>query len=189
MSKTKKAAKKKKYAVPMKVVHLVHRIQKHILEEPKRFDMNTLVDRFKVNRETLQDSHLKHVVEEELKELPQCNTVACIAGWTVLLVKPNLKWNPFQANWNNHLLRSRPKADIEKIAAKELHLGAEEEIWDEDKGEYLPPERATEETMFFVENWPEPYGSKYSDADQDGDKRKCAKIAVQRLNYYLRTGK
>lgn len=52
-------------------VKLLRKVKRHILEEPKRLDMNTFVSR-----------RMSWRPEEER---PECGTVACVAGWAVLL--------------------------------------------------------------------------------------------------------
>lgn len=56
-------------------IRLLRRIQKVILEEPKRIRMGTWVT--------------KHH-EIPLEQLPACNTIACIAGWAVSLKEKRL---------------------------------------------------------------------------------------------------
>ena len=56
---------------------LLRKIQKHILAEPKRFDMTDWVMRGK-------PGSLLEAGEQEI-EVPKCGTVACIGGWACLL--------------------------------------------------------------------------------------------------------
>lgn len=50
-------------------VKLLRKVQKHILEEPRRINMNTVIS----------------YVDPSDKESPPCGTVGCIAGWTNIL--------------------------------------------------------------------------------------------------------
>lgn len=54
-------------------VRLLRKIQKHILEEPKRLDMSVLISS-KKNDLFYHDDYY-----------PSCNTVACISGWASIL--------------------------------------------------------------------------------------------------------
>lgn len=50
-------------------VGLLRKIQKHIIQEPRRLDMNVI----------------RHFVDPKGKENPPCGTVGCIAGWANVL--------------------------------------------------------------------------------------------------------
>lgn len=54
-------------------VKLLRRIKKHILEEPKRFDMQ----------------FIRHpLIGIQKAKIPACGTVCCIAGWAIKLTYP-----------------------------------------------------------------------------------------------------
>lgn len=50
-------------------VELLNRVKQHILEEPRRLDMDTI----------------KCKVDPTLEKNPPCGTVGCIAGWATIL--------------------------------------------------------------------------------------------------------
>lgn len=50
-------------------VELLRKVQKHILEEPRRLNMDVVLNK----------------VDTKIKHNPPCGTVGCIAGWTVML--------------------------------------------------------------------------------------------------------
>jgi hypothetical protein len=58
-------------------VKLLRMVKKHILEEPRRFDMGTFGSTF------ASRFHFKSVTGEALRNFPPCGTVACIAGWAI----------------------------------------------------------------------------------------------------------
>jgi len=65
-----------KYAIPVKTVKLLRRVEAHILEEPRRYDQNNIICKLKPGTEY----RAGHTV-------PPCGTVACIGGWIQLLTK------------------------------------------------------------------------------------------------------
>jgi hypothetical protein len=60
-------------------VKLLRRIQKHILEEPRRFIMRTFVIKGEPENEIWSDGF------NNRQKLPACGTAACIAGWAAIL--------------------------------------------------------------------------------------------------------
>lgn len=60
-------------------VRLLRRIQKHILEEPKRFEMEACVIRGKPGERVWTANEV----------IPACGTAACIAGWACILTDSN----------------------------------------------------------------------------------------------------
>ena len=67
-------------------VKLLRKIQKHILEEPRRFFMGDFIEKGRSGSMIPSDNGTEQVI-------PACGTVACIAGWACLfngLRKPNL---------------------------------------------------------------------------------------------------
>lgn len=57
-------------------VELLERVKAHILEEPTRFDMGDFV---------IQGEYLENFAANFGRPIPPCGTIACIAGWAVLL--------------------------------------------------------------------------------------------------------
>jgi hypothetical protein len=58
-------------------VRLLRKIQRHILEEPKRFIMGDVIVR--------EDPGVEILDDELIWKMPKCGTAACIAGWALLL--------------------------------------------------------------------------------------------------------
>ena len=66
-------------------VRLLRRIQKHILEEPKRFFMGWFIARGKPGTRRFTDMGTAWLVPTDLPgRVPPCGTAACIAGWANL---------------------------------------------------------------------------------------------------------
>lgn len=63
-------------------VRLLRRIQKHILEEPRRFFMSGLLLRIKSKAQWM---HEKQRSFDMASTPPSCGTTACIAGWALVL--------------------------------------------------------------------------------------------------------
>jgi len=176
-----KAAKKKKmkYAVPMTVVKLVEKVQKHILEEPKRFDMGILVQKFANPQLSSYES------------MPPCGTVGCIAGWVSIIdLGKKLKWKK-GSDYDSIFMAPKIDIDLMEHARKKLHLKEDWEGWGTDpKNPKGKNHKCTEKEMFDEMDWPASYQRRYSnERGGNGDKLVLAKIAVQRLDYFLRTGK
>jgi hypothetical protein len=68
-------------------VELLKKIKEHILEEPRRLHMDNFVCRVPVDS----------------PKNPPCGTVACIAGWAVILSRPEDSlesiWEDIHGNW------------------------------------------------------------------------------------------
>lgn len=58
-------------------VKLLRKVKKHILEEPSRFFMNSVIVRGAPGAKVTLDG-----IE---REIPKCGTAACIAGWACIL--------------------------------------------------------------------------------------------------------
>src|SRR4051812_1129199 len=65
-------ARTPKYAIPLPLVRLLRRVEKRILDNPRRFTMDIYV------------SDARDWYEHNPTNLPPCGTVACIAGWAML---------------------------------------------------------------------------------------------------------
>lgn len=72
-------AKKEKLAVTPEAAKKLRTVAKHILEEPLRLYMDNWV------LDVKKSSYFAEEVEDFNGALPPCGTVACIAGWTVML--------------------------------------------------------------------------------------------------------
>ena len=93
-------------------VELLRKVQKHILEEPKRFDMSTFA-------EWVMGS----------KYAPTCGTTACIAGWAVFLGKNvTLSAETVRMTWTNALGfedAARELLGINRLQAEKLFYSFE----------------------------------------------------------------
>lgn len=217
-----------KYAVPMKVVKLIQKVQAHILEEPRRFDMAVLVQQYSgYMLET--DQNLPNAD----RCYPACGTVGCIAGWSVLLsdvptknmtdivkvagkLQSNYHSDYRQGTWRRAAkLLGLAIAPAKVARALEALSSIADNYWD--TGDSFLDARGlseaevkkaatsilekygktTDHQLFLEEYWPEPFRSQYRKINVDDDaiylsnakRRKLAKIAVQRLDYFLTTGK
>lgn len=93
MATKKKVAKRKQkevFAVSKSVVTLVRRVERVILREPRKFDMDFLLMKY----------NSKEAAKRRLgRSAPPCNTVGCIAGWAVLLSdRKNIEWGRFDSD-------------------------------------------------------------------------------------------
>lgn len=59
-------------------VELLNKVKRHILENPRRLNMNYVIARKGEKEVQLHPSNFS-------RRWPSCGTVGCIAGWTVLL--------------------------------------------------------------------------------------------------------
>lgn len=69
-------------------VDLLNKVKKHFLDEPRRLRMDTWLKQGYPNQEIFS-AGISGYNEPEEYLLPQCGTVGCIAGWTVMLAYPN----------------------------------------------------------------------------------------------------
>lgn len=143
-------------------VKLLERVIAHIEEEPKRFDI-------------AQWGYKK----SKLVDGPACGTVACIAGWTLLL-------------------HARPDERAKSLRARSLKgmwtaLGL---AWDDYGGvldtdigvrvaKLLDITNTEADRLFLLTSWPEPYRSRYIDAKLDPIARGA--VAVERIRRFIRT--
>lgn len=190
---------KRKYAVKPEVVKLVRKVQNHILEEPKRFNMDDWVEHISedLSSDDLYGSSPEIVAahNKEMKKLyPACGTTACIAGWVAILSKP------LKTDKDGYLVIPKVN-DIAGFARKKLGLkdfeytlarldldGKEADALALDSPDYHGP--AFDDHIFFVNKWPQPFRSKYANESEKPkpSKLKLAKIAVARLDHFLTTG-
>lgn len=167
----------KKYAVSPKVVKLVRKVQKHILEEPKRFDMGEwgrsvnhiwkpepLFEGSSKEAKRIHKQDMKDY-KTEVSQFPACGTTACIAGWAVILE------NPKKDKEGHYVI---PSVDIPSRAAKLFEFG----------------DACYAGQLFFSDSWPQPFFTQWADEDakDNPSKKKLAKIAVARLEHYITTG-
>ena len=175
-----------KYAVPMKVVRIVKKVQKHILEEPKRLEMGSWAESLRDFKDCESDS-----TYNDMKKLfPVCGTTACIAGWVTILSNPKK---------DKHGFYILPNKDYESFARNALGLtDSDEELrrlvvfrvncYDEAYIKAYGP--GSDYAMFYHIGWPEPFKSKYiKELDKHKPSKKIlAKITAARLEHFITTG-
>ena len=135
MASQKKSSRKSKYAVPMATVRLVRKVEKCILEEPKRFDMGEAG-----NRESADE-----VKQNRL--LPSCGTVACIAGWVSIIKLGGIKKAFTKSNDGTYYYTDY---DFMDFAEKTLGLGKHG--------------LCSADDLFYEHSWPEPFCGWFADA-------------------------
>lgn len=134
-------------------VKLLRRIKRHILEEPKRFVMRLQFRRSFPGNVIFGDDYKNHVV-------PECGTVACIAGWALLLDK-------------RRIAEGDPWHNISQKASRVLGLRE----WVGDPWKH---------PLFQVEGWPKVFAGRFRKA---GLLRTRAKIAAARIDHLIKTGR
>lgn len=66
-------------------VRRLRRIVKHILEEPLRVNMTPLIHSRDPNIKSQLSDERRHLPFDHVHRWPDCGTVACIAGWEIVL--------------------------------------------------------------------------------------------------------
>ena len=124
---------------------LLRRVAKHISEEPRRFDMGYMT--------TPLDEIPK-------RRQPPCGTVACIAGWALILSK-KAKYNneEFPVDSNGNQLGAIQAAQLLQI-----------------------PNWGT--NLFYVDDWPRSFRAQYTKARTA---KRRADIAVARIEHFIKT--
>lgn len=104
-------------------VKLLKRVRRHILAEPKRLCMATGLMLKKGN---VGNTGIK------ITKMPSCGTVACIAGWAVLLSQETRKWkvrkiartltekNGREKNWTSLSYKAKTLLELTNTEAAEL---------------------------------------------------------------------
>lgn len=111
-------------------VALLRKVQRHIFEEPKRVDMEDYC-----------------YGEPHDEGGPECGTVACIAGWSVMLSR-----SPKVA-----AARARARDLLARISSAKDRSQRDEangELWDMDWGRLGQLVLGGARTLFFLDNWP-----------------------------------
>lgn len=131
-------------------VELLERVKAHILEEPKRLAMGTFAER---------------------NEEAPCGTVACIAGWSLVLEKGarmvTKKLADFgEGYYEDHFVyrNNRPIDDPHEHAKKILGLTEEEAM-----------------TLFYVEDWPDDLTVNYMAAKRPDKRALITAARIDRL--------
>lgn len=101
--------------------------------------------------------------EHRMPEIPNCGTAACTAGWAIAIVNNE---NPKQAC--ERVLESQ----VSPSYTAALHLGMDYH---------------NAKMLFFTCNWPEPFQEDYRQAMVARDFPKCAQIACDRIDHFIKT--
>jgi hypothetical protein len=127
-------------------VKLLRRIQQHILEEPRRLDMGNW-------KSTRTDGPCA----------PPCGTVACIAGWALVLSGKSIP-------------------EFENIAHDAAELIG---VQHTQSGDVNVDEDCQAGKLFLRFEWPEPFVSQFADAT---DISQRAQITANRIEHLITTG-
>ena len=98
---------------------------------------------------------------------PTCNTTACIGGWAVVLHE-----------------NSTPVAEYYKRAEVDFVFGEKVEPL---ATEFLGLDYEQKERLFYDENWPWEFESRFRDAERDKNKTLMAQIAAERIDHFIAT--
>jgi hypothetical protein len=131
-------------------VRLLRKIQKHILEEPRRFLMADVV----VKAQTQDEWSIEADDYPDMSKLmPPCKTAACIAGWANLLTGAKTE--------TQYLSYDRAVDQLGLVPGSPLASG-----WFDLS------------TLFFAPSWPEPYRTSYEKAETPAKRANvaCARI-------------
>lgn len=121
--------KTKKRVLSKDAIKWLRRVQKHVLDEPKRVDMS---DWLNIREKDMMGPQYDNY-------FPECGTVGCIGGWVAALASP----------------RPQSIADAGKYAAKKLGIKfTQQGEWD-GNGVFIPAEQGAANRLFFVEEWPQ----------------------------------
>lgn len=143
-------------------IELLQRVKQHILAEPRRLNMGTWVSTVGKTVPAFAG-----VYGRDEADLPPCGTVACVAGWAVLLSRFNGKPEEYAA-----FMRERntlfPDGLTSSIGQEELGLSPSQM-----------------ETLFYVGRWPERFRVAHGQAEENGDYQAMAQITADRIDYMI----
>lgn len=143
-------------------IELLQRVRQHILDEPRRLNMGTWVSTVGKTVPAFAG-----VYGRDEADLPPCGTVACVAGWAVLLSRFNGKPEEYAA-----FIRERPSLFPDGLTSS---------IGQEELG--LSPSQM--ETLFYVGRWPERFRVAHEQAEENGDYQAMAQITADRIDYLI----
>lgn len=129
-------------------VRLLRRVQKQILKEPRQFDM----DDYFATKRTLG------------RNVPNCGTAACIAGWAIALSHPTRKPRDVASCYYPA-----------ETAGKLLELPGCNDSYND---------HLCLNSLFLVDSWPLKFKESYNAAKTFTAK---AKIAAKRIDHYIET--
>ena len=146
-------------------------IEKQILEEPKRFNMDLVTEQ-----------HPFEAVRND-DDLPQCGTVACIAGWYAIKKSGKLV-NERLLIWDEN--SSRYKAEKFKLWIYALPPGFRGDEMDyAQKKMGLTDGEAS--ALFHTDSWPDSFRNSYNNAQCSGNRKMLARIAARRIEHFIKT--
>jgi hypothetical protein len=131
-----------KIAISAKAAKLLREVQAHILEEPRSFDLEKYLE----------------LAEKDDPSGPPCGTVACIAGWVVMLGDKSFVPDSLLQTYASIPLRAQKLLGIGEMQSLKLFLGV---------------------------NWPREFRVQYGFAI---GKPAEAAVAVRRIDHFIRTG-
>lgn len=142
---------KTKPAIRKPNITLLRRIQKHILEEPRRFFMQGVVETGEPGKPFENSSY-----GDLSKIAPPCGTAACIHGWTALLCgKTPKETRNLSFRW------SEDKLGIKRDTRRGM-------FWEQ---HYL----------FYSSDWPHSFASRYAKAKTPSSRAKIAAERIEHL--------
>lgn len=101
-------------------------------------------------------------------KIAPCDTAACIAGFAVIL---DYAANRPKIRWRSSALAFK-YANVMEIAQLDLQLTD----WQTKK-------------LFYSEKWPKRFRIPFEKCEEEKDRRGAAKIAIARIDYFMRTGR
>ena len=148
-----------------KTINGLRKIEKAILEEPKRLDMHQWGEKELVKGGLVKSGDV------DKADAPPCGTVACMAGWAVTLLMPKKEFNKFM----------KPAIDMAKSRGFQVFYFP----WDtEDRAAALLNLNGEQaDALFLPDFWPPDYKSTYRLAK--GTPKQRAKIRAKVTASYI----
>ena len=171
-NKKNMAKTKLKSPLKAKTVQRLRKLQKYILDEPKRFNLETWGE--VCNPKTYAALEAEYVGADVVNQKPPCGTVGCIAGNLCVLsgdIKPNVIIDRLGSELETYIF---PR-NTDEMAAKYLGLDIDEA-----------------EKLFYLEEWnygtgwPEEFAARL-EKHKPGT-LEYAKVAVARIDHFIETG-
>jgi len=138
-------------------IRLLRKVQKHILEEPRRMNMETWL-RTRIQGKRYFAFRGFGVNRAENPATPPCGTAGCIAGWVMMLTPMKPEERSYIINVGNAAHSAQEKLGLDYYQGSRL---------------------------FLPSDWPEPYKSKLAKA-KIGTK-KYAQVVSDRIDYFIQT--
>lgn len=163
----------KKTKSPLKAltVQRLRKLQKYILEEPKRFNLDTWGEI--ANPKYYKKIKDRYGVSEVTKQKPPCGTVGCIAGSLCVIgkmVKPTVVMKDLEGTETYMFPSNTPE-----MAA-----------------DYLGLSLSDAKKLFFLQSWGSPIGwpEEYDKMlrNHNPGTKGYAKVAVARIEHFIKTG-